>query len=691
MATEEQLKVTITTVADTRGAQQVSQALTQVQRQSAEASGLQEQIRRAGGFDAYMRGVGTSQTQAAQQVQQHAQATRTVTAAVREQAVAQQEVHTRTRLTGDEFVRFATAALGVGSGLSIAATAGHLLESAFTNILQTAITVDQSMRDLTATFGAAAAQYQQFAAAASRGGAFSETDIRASVEAIRPLAEQFQLTTNQVEGLSRAAQTLSTIWGLPLAETTDALTAAMHGNAAAADKVGLSLTDQQVAARALGGTYRQVWDSIPEGEKVTLRYGEALKQVDAQQRNVAESGKSITTSWKELQTAGGKLAETLGQPLLQGLASIANALHLSNDNTRKAITDGKQQIQDWTTYVNSLPTLAPGTAAVGMPGLAPPQTQGPRPQTLGDITNLPQTLTQAQQALQQIKQAVGDVATATDAQLSVLAQRTASAMVLQAAAAQKAIQGQDMIVNALNVALQRSTDPAERQKIQALLDQINAVAQASQAVLAAQREQNNLRYQSVQLSAQEAQIRLGMLPAQERMAALQRDMAEQQIRARQAALPATEVAEDLRYMQQRDQLIARNRFATPAERSAARAELRGMARAEPGIDLAALDAQRGVVLAGRAATRVDMQAQLQSIAEQRALASITNAQQQTQLLSTIAQAAVATAERTLQQQINLQINVIIDGQVAKTIDELIQANGQAKTPPTIQFSPMRRV
>jgi len=194
------------------------------------------------------------------------------------------------------------------------------------------------------------------------------------------------------------------------------------------------------------------------------------------------------------------------------------------------------------------------------------------------------------------------------------------------------------------------------------------------------------------------------LPAQQQMAELQRQMTEQQIRARQAALGPQEVLEDLRYMQQRDSLILQDRSRTVAERATARRELRGLTRAEPGIELAALDAGRPVTLAGRAATRLDMQSQLNDIAGQRALAGVSGATQQNQLAQTIAAATTQGLQDIVDKMINafqasqgatgqpmrVTVNVQLpDGTVA-TYDQLVEANAQAQTPPTIQVSGMRR-
>src|SRR5215831_15147336 len=250
MATEEQLRVLIKTVADTSGAQQAQQALQQVTVQQNIANQVLRQAMVAApqtmaGFQAQVRAVqqqiGARPTLGPEAFGITPESTRQVeqaTLAVREHAQVQAEAARSVHLTGTEFVRFATAAVGIGSGLSIAATAGHLLSTALTDVLQQAIAVDQAHRTLIATFGAAAASYQQYATVASRRpGGFSEAEVEAAVEAVRPLAEQYHLTTLQVTGLTDAAQKLAAIHNVSLSSALNAMLEALQGNAAAAEKL----------------------------------------------------------------------------------------------------------------------------------------------------------------------------------------------------------------------------------------------------------------------------------------------------------------------------------------------------------------------------------------------------------------------------------------------------------------------
>jgi hypothetical protein len=189
-----------------------------------------------------------------------------------------------------------------------------------------------------------------------------------------------------------------------------------------------------------------------------------------------------------------------------------------------------------------------------------------------------------------------------------------------------------------------SRDTASELARLAYWDQVDA---AVRDLTSAQQQQKELQRESVNLAAQEAQIRLSMLPTAERLADAQRDATEAQIRARQAGRPASEALEDLQYEQQRARLIASNRGASVEERTAARRQFRALTRAEPGVALAGLEAGRPVTLAGRAVERVGLEQQLFQITNERALAQITLAQETNSLLAQIAEQRTQAIELTI--------------------------------------------
>ncbi|HKE95938.1 MAG TPA: hypothetical protein VKB34_16640, partial [Povalibacter sp.] len=199
----------------------------------------------------------------------------------------------------------------------------------------------------------------------------------------------------------------------------------------------------------------------------------------------------------------------------------------------------------------------------------------------------------------------------------------------------------------------------------------------------AQERQNELQRESVNLTAQEAQIRLGMLPAQERLAALQRDLTEQQVRARIAALPATNALDNARAAAEHARLIVADTSQTLARRQQAMREMVNLnLRTLPGLELGAFEANEPVRLAAQAGTRVGLEQQLFQLTQERSLAQIRLAEETNSLLSQIA------TQRT--QAIQLSIQLSPENFRNDVYNELIEANAQSQQPPTIPQSAVRR-
>jgi len=218
---------------------------------------------------------------------------------------------------------------------------------------------------------------------------------------------------------------------------------------------------------------------------------------------------------------------------------------------------------------------------------------------------------------------------------------------------------------------------------QARVDRWVQIDAAATALTDAQKAQTALQQHSVDLAAQEAQIRLSMLPAAERLAEAQRQITEQQIRASIAALPANEALDNARAAAEHARLIVQD-FSQPLERrqAALRESINLQMRTLPGLELGAFEANEPVRLAGQAGTRVGLEARLFEVSTERQLAQITLAQETNQLLSAIAD------QRT--QAIQLTINLSPDQFRNDVYSELIDANARSQTPPATQSSAVRR-
>jgi len=612
MATEEQLKVTIQTVADTAAVERYGRAVQTVQQQQhAAASGLQAEIQRAGGFDAYMRGAGTrpSAGGAADPVQ------------------TTRRLGEASHVTGNELVRLGAAALGVGVGLSGFTLVGGAVHSALSRVIEDTISLDHAQRLNTITLGNQATGFQQYAAQLSQQSGFTQRSLLEAGTAAQQFGRQIGLVPDEIQNLVGVSSQLAQVLGTDVNQTMTTLTAAMQGNGEAANKLGLNLDDAYVAYTQLGGATAEVFKQLDPATQATLRYQAALQQTADIVKTQPGPVQDLQKAQNQLNSEWERLATTIGPPLIDTLAKIAAG---TNAALTAASSNAAQQGTD-PGFKNELELLRRMQEFNAKPGIQTLTELRDRLQEINDKpgVELVQNLVDAANAANSLPPPLASVAQAND-QVATSVTHVADAEDRAAASA------------------------ANRQRQAALVAARN-VAQANVTQL--QAEQVRLQHDQLNLSAEEARIRLATLPAQERMAALQRDITEQQIRARQAALPASEALEDVQYQEQRLRLQLQARgLLTPEERAATRRELRTLVRGEPFAALGALEAGRPVTLAGRAATRAEMEAQLQNLALQRALAPVQGAQLQDQLVAAIV-AANLQAAKEYQQELTVVVNI----------------------------------
>ena len=177
------------------------------------------------------------------------------------------------------------------------------------------------------------------------------------------------------------------------------------------------------------------------------------------------------------------------------------------------------------------------------------------------------------------------------------------------------------------------TDVAERRRAQDRLNALREIQEAEQNVTALQREQADAAQElekaqrplleNTQALSDERVKLLGYAERQRDLEAQLNTIAdrrlaltqeEAQLRARQAGLGPNRALEDARTRQQELQLIART---DPSQRAAAGAELRGLARQIPQLELSALQANRGQTAADRAREDVDVARDIRNIGVRR--------------------------------------------------------------------------
>jgi len=527
------------------------------------------------------------------------------------------------------------------------------LVGAFGESVQAAREHERVIRATGMAYGQAAGQFQTFAQQLSATTGFTSDAILEAALSARTLSQNYGLSIQQTQKLIKVSGDLARLRGIGIAESFERVQSAIRGEAEASEYLGLTLNDTFLTNQAMNGSLKNTFGTMTDVQKAQVRYNELLRQTEAFSGLAATSADSLDAAFGRAEVSANKLAVALGN--FSKPATTAGLKYLTDLADRlSAGFRGENEDVLFSAWVEA---LAKGESLAGASAAAWAKA---RP----GVTVISNDFADLKDRAEQATKAIYDTA--------------AAAKRIKDAATEAALPKVTVISRDLQD-LKELRDQAGKLAQTAFLDQVGA---AVRELKNSQQEQLDLQHQAVDLAAQEASIRLSMLPAAERLAAAQRDVAEAQIRARQAALPASEALEDLRYEQQRAQLIVQNRNSSAAERIAARRELRDLARAAPGVELAALVAGRGVTTAGRAAQRVGDEAQLFQINQDRQLAQVTAAQQSNKWLQQIAE------QKT--QAIQLTINLTGEAFSQEVFKQLIEANNQAQGPTTIPQSGVRR-
>lgn len=551
-------------------------------------------------------------------------------------------------------IRFAAALGGASIGLSLFAAAGRLLRSALDDLVQAQDQELRSLKDLTGTFGSAAPAAERFVQVLGRGPeAFGVIATRQLLENLKPLQTNLRITTPQLEGLATAATKLADIRNIPLVQAANLLEAAIRGDSTAAEGLGLRLDDVSVAVAYQSGRFAASFNSLSDYEKAQARLGVALREVNRVQQDTATQSDSLERAQRRAQLAQVDLAKELSGPAygvakaaldtyVAGLQKLKDAIDLiksaAPDQSFKPPSEARQQydaniaarnkfIADQVEGIQRLAKeqeelgkvgagQAPGAAALitagkilaNITGIATIQANiknnaATKEETakidaaieatnkmkleaelagssIIDIGKAGDTAkpsldrvfaefnkgaSAAQASINSIRGAVTNLGALNEHQIASLVQKEAE----QAAVRQKQLQeqtySQDQLRKGLKDALAGTGPGAARDALQQQLDRLNQLTDAEREFITAQQESNKLQLEAAKLAGQSAQAQLGALT---------------QNRALQD--------NDLRL--QRDVLVAKNQFASPAERDRARRDAYQAKLVAPALGVAAFDA-----------------------------------------------------------------------------------------------------
>jgi hypothetical protein len=723
MATTEELDLVIKTVGDTTGAQQVTQSLQKTQQA---AAGLQQQLTSGQqGANTVMRALMAQHAQTQQEFEKARQTVtqstgvsptltardfgiqaQQVTTAARTAAAATTQVGEATRVTGNEVARLGFAFLGAGIGLSAFTAAGRLAHETVADIVTQAVSLDQATRDNSLALGQQAAGYQAWAAQVSQAAGVTEQSLLQAGTAAAQLGRQAGFGPEQTQSLVALAAALAQIRGADVGTVMNELTAAMGGNQQAAQSLGLQLDAASLSYTNFGDATGQVFNLLDPSTQATLRYDAALGQLHNQVQTATGPVQDLHRAQGDLNANMDQFAKLYGPGLTAALAGIEGAaakalagiLALNNIQLQryKDAGSGDEDFKNERALAQgAVDALSSGTevlrGAVGQRFSEAGTLAKQANDALRDTTGFDVQATAANVA----SQAIDGVGAAIDAvkdkagqAASAITQPFRAADADFRAAASSAQDARDAQLRALAAQV---ADP-----LAALAAGRSNEATAAQALVEYQR-------QKVDLTADEANIRLQMLPTQQRMLELQNETNRAQIEATQRSLPATRNLQDLQNRLEIDRLIATSNSRSLAERQAAQREAAGLFRQLPDAGYAAAVAQQAGLPAQRAAQDVGLQSQLQGLDLQQALFPDQFRVDMLTQLGTIAEAAKQSAQREvafdIQAIANLTLNItgpltaddenrivqLTSDEFAKQLHSAVQQADKAPTPSSRQL------
>jgi len=717
VASEEEVQIVVKAVGDASGLQPVTNALKEIQQQQqqtqqavqaapattsqriidarAAAAASRQRIEEAGGFEAFAR-----QQEAEARAAHEATLRRAggggvgqeggpppsgpaggppdvppaAVARLREAAGAVKDVGTQAGVSATTMLRFAGALTGVGLGLNVVVGVGRQVHQAIADLISDSIALEQAQRNSTIVLGQQAAAYQDWARTVSEQAGVTQ---RALLEA-GTVAQQFGRNVGfgpiQTQGLDALAVALAKIHGLDVGQSMRVLTSALGGSAEAANTLNLQLDAGYIAFTQLGGATAEVFEQLDPSTQAMLRYEAALGQIGKQADVTApqidalrKAQGDLDVEWERFsQTVGpgvvGKLAEILG-----GMNAVVNFVSSHPQLSAEAVAGA---------LVAPMVALNPGllipviAALVGQTDQAKTaagaageafDALGKKVRDLGqaikDVTGV--------DPLKDITDEAGKVASAVGDAASQVGTNLSGALSQVKDGAQQAATGMGAVADAGDRAAASAKAIADHN--QRVLDVTNQIAPAQGALAAAQADEIaatralvDMKNEQLSLTADEARIKLQMLPTQERLVELQNEATQAQIRAQQAALPSSRAQQDLQDQIRLNTLIAQSPDRSLAERQAALGRATALTRRTPETEIAALQAQIATRGPSRTAEDIQNQARLLALQQQAALQPDEYRKQQLELLSQVATAAKAAAEREIQFDIQA-INVIVQG------------------------------
>jgi hypothetical protein len=207
----------------------------------------------------------------------------------------------------------------------------------------------QAQFQLDAEYGAGAEQVAKFAEAQAKLAGREDTEVKKGVALLGTIRDDYNLTIEQTEKLTKAALDLAASHGVTVPQAFEALQRGIEGNTRGLRQYGIVINDDVLKAdKSLTQSQRENFSTLDEYTKAILRLNAILEASDKYTGQAEARAKSSAGAIDRLKASVLNAAESFGKSWLPEIEMVAqglNALAEAAERAKNAIPTGLRPLE----------------------------------------------------------------------------------------------------------------------------------------------------------------------------------------------------------------------------------------------------------------------------------------------------------------------------------------------------------
>lgn len=271
----------------------------------------------------------------------------------------------------------ATDFIGNASGIALGAGVGVLAAQGIqqgVGAITTSVTESrQAERQIRATFGGGAEEMNRFAEQTAQALGKTTREMQRAASETGTLARNYGLTNDQLKQLIGRSADLAAVTGLDVRDATQRATAAIRGEAEAAEVLGLTLNSDAVKAMAnMTDEQRKNFETLDQHTKAQIIFNEFMKQSAFATGEAAARAEEAEGEWGKFTRTLDETAKTVGNAVLPEFTRLLKHMN----DIIKIAPEAAKAIQESFDKVGSGPNDGSGSGIPIAPNGVPlPRTQ----------------------------------------------------------------------------------------------------------------------------------------------------------------------------------------------------------------------------------------------------------------------------------------------------------------------------